>query len=342
MYKLSNRGWLKHFDFTVVDIISLEIAFLLSYLLRFRNVYLFSDSIYSAIALLLPVLHIFIVFFSEEYSGVLRRGYLKELKEVLKHNSLILALLFIIMFATKISEEYSRIVLFTMWGFGTIFVWTGRILLKKILLHFIYQEKNLSYLLVVTVKDIATQTIEKLQKTKYSSYRTSGLVIIDNDEEITKVNKVPVVAEQHNLMAYVLANPVDGVFINLPNTSNEEIEELTERLIDMGITVHISLNQISDDIPSKVVEEINGFTVLTSSIKMATPRQMFVKRTIDLVGGVLGLLATIVATIVVGPIIYKQSPGPIFFSQERVGRGGRRFHIYKFRSMYMDAEERKN
>ena len=86
MYKLSNRGWLKHFDFTVVDIISLEIAFLLSYLLRFRNVYLFSDSIYSAIALLLPVLHIFIVFFSEEYSGVLRRGYLKELKEVLKHN----------------------------------------------------------------------------------------------------------------------------------------------------------------------------------------------------------------------------------------------------------------
>lgn len=341
MYKLSNRGWLKHFDFTVVDIISLEIAFLLSYLLRFRNVSLFSDSIYSAIALLLPVLHIFIVFFSEEYSGVLRRGYLKELKEVLKHNSLILALLFIIMFATKISEEYSRIVLFTMWGFGTIFVWTGRILLKKILLHFIYQEKNLSYLLVVTVKDMATQTIEKLQKTKYSSYRTSGLVIIDNDEEITKVNKVPVVAEQHNLMAYVLANPVDGVFINLPNTSNEEIEELTERLIDMGITVHISLNQISDDIPSKVVEDINGFTVLTSSIKMATPRQMFVKRTIDLVGGVLGLLATIVATIVIGPIIYKQSPGPIFFSQERVGRGGRRFHIYKFRSMYMDAEERK-
>ena len=45
--------------------------------------------------------------------------------------------------------------------------------------------------------------------------------------------------------------------------------------------------------------------------------------------------------LVVGPMIYIASPGPIFFSQERVGKNGRKFKIYKFRSMYMDAEERK-
>ena len=93
--------------------------------------------------------------------------------------------------------------------------------------------------------------------------------------------------------------------------------------------------------PNKVVEEINGYTVLTTSIKMATTRQLFIKRVIDICGGLAGLLATIIAFIFIAPIIYKQSPGPIFFSQERVGRNGRRFRIYKFRSMYMDAEERK-
>ena len=41
------------------------------------------------------------------------------------------------------------------------------------------------------------------------------------------------------------------------------------------------------------------------------------------------------------PLIYKASPGPIFFAQERIGRNGRKFKMYKFRSMYMDAEERK-
>ena len=45
--------------------------------------------------------------------------------------------------------------------------------------------------------------------------------------------------------------------------------------------------------------------------------------------------------IFVGPAIYIASPGPIFFAQERVGRNGRKFKMYKFRSMYMDAEERK-
>ena len=109
----------------------------------------------------------------------------------------------------------------------------------------------------------------------------------------------------------------------------------------MGITVHISLDHVSSEMPNKVVQEINGYTVLTTSIKMATKRQLFIKRVIDICGGLAGLLATIIAFIFIAPIIYKQSPGPIFFSQERVGRNGRRFRIYKFRSMYMDAEERK-
>ena len=45
--------------------------------------------------------------------------------------------------------------------------------------------------------------------------------------------------------------------------------------------------------------------------------------------------------IIIGPVIYLKSPGPIFFSQVRIGLNGKKFKIYKFRSMYMDAEERK-
>ena len=55
----------------------------------------------------------------------------------------------------------------------------------------------------------------------------------------------------------------------------------------------------------------------------------------------MGCLFTLIIMIFVGPAIYIASPGPIFFSQERVGRNGRKFKMYKFRSMYMDAEERK-
>jgi lipopolysaccharide/colanic/teichoic acid biosynthesis glycosyltransferase len=61
----------------------------------------------------------------------------------------------------------------------------------------------------------------------------------------------------------------------------------------------------------------------------------------DICGGLAGCILTGIIFLFVAPAIYIKSPGPIFFSQYRVGKNGRKFKIYKFRSMYMDAEERK-
>ena len=133
---------------------------------------------------------------------------------------------------------------------------------------------------------------------------------------------------------------MDEVFINVPG-QDEELEREIKLLLEMGVTVHINLDRTSIGMPNRVVEEISGFTVLTTSIKMATSRQLFIARSMDIAGGLAGLLATSIAFVIFAPIIYFQSPGPIFFKQERVGRNGRKFQIYKFRTMYMDAEERK-
>ena len=85
----------------------------------------------------------------------------------------------------------------------------------------------------------------------------------------------------------------------------------------------------------------SGNKSVTSSENYANPSALLVKRGMDIVGGLVGCLFTLIIMIFVGPAIYIASPGPIFFSQERVGRNGRKFKMYKFRSMYIDAEERK-
>ena len=66
-----------------------------------------------------------------------------------------------------------------------------------------------------------------------------------------------------------------------------------------------------------------------------------IKRLMDIAGGLAGCLVTLIVLIIFGPVIYMNSPGSIFFAQERVGRNGRKFKMYKFRTMYPDAEERK-
>ena len=76
-------------------------------------------------------------------------------------------------------------------------------------------------------------------------------------------------------------------------------------------------------------------------MRIASPGQLIIKRLMDIFGSVLGLAFTVILSIFVAPAIYIASPGPVIFSQIRVGKNGRRFKIYKFRSMYLDAEKRK-
>ena len=69
--------------------------------------------------------------------------------------------------------------------------------------------------------------------------------------------------------------------------------------------------------------------------------EALVKRLMDIVGGLIGCVLAGIIILIVGPQIKKASPGPIIYSQERIGQNGRRFKFYKIRSMYLDAEERK-
>ncbi len=108
----------------------------------------------------------------------------------------------------------------------------------------------------------------------------------------------------------------------------------------MAIPVHIRL-PLSGVGGKNFIEKVGGYNVLTATSNYASPIQLILKRTIDICGGLVGSLIALAVIAVVGPKIKKESPGPILFKQTRIGKNGRKFQIYKIRSMYLDAEERK-
>ena len=131
------------------------------------------------------------------------------------------------------------------------------------------------------------------------------------------------------------------MFINLDETVAYP-KELLKRCSEMGLTVHLNLAKATNGIVGKQsVGKVGEYTVLTTSINVMTMKQAFIKRGVDIFAGLLGCVATCIIYIFVAPAIYIASPGPIFFKQERVGQNGRKFNMYKFRTMYLDAEERK-
>lgn len=340
MYKKGSKGWLKHFDFILLDMICLQIAFLLAYVIRHDSGSPYIVPLYRNMAIFMELLDIVVMFFYETLSNVLKRGYFREFAATVKHVLLVELFSVLYLFTMQEGQAYSRTALYLTGVIYAILTYIVRIIWKKILRSRM-SEGNRS-LLVVTTKDMAEQVVHNIRENNYERFALSGLVIIDDDLCGTKIAGVPVVANEENAAAYVCREWIDEVFV-IPATDVPYPYALMEQFTEAGVTVHLNLAKVSEAMGGKkqLVEKVGPYTVLTTSINYASTKQLFMKRAIDIAGGLFGCLLTLLITLFVGPAIYLKSPGPIFFAQERVGKNGKKFKMYKFRSMYMDAEERK-
>jgi len=340
MYKKERKSWVKHIDFTILDIICLQIAFFISYSIRLGlDTLPYESEPYKRLVIGLLMIDICVVFFAESYKGILRRNKFQELKAVIINCITIFVGLLVFMWQTKQSAVYSRQILYVFLILAIVFEFFTRILLKRGIRKRIIKSRYRSEMIIVTSEEYAEECVCNFEKMEYTEFAVKGIVIIDKQMKGQKIRGVPVVANADDFFEYTRTNVVDEVFIN--GNSRESCEALANDLLEFGITVHYNLVHVTKLMPNRVIEEFGNYFVMTSSMKIASPRQLLLKRLMDIVGSVIGLFITGIAFIIVAPWIKLQSPGPIFFSQMRVGKNGRLFKFYKFRSMYMDAEAQK-
>ena len=243
------------------------------------------------------------------------------------------------MFATQSGLVFSRIILFLTFGFHVVFGYSFRILWKTFVKRRSKTRKNKSTMLVVLDVETAEDMLCRLQEATVEGYQIIG-VVLNGECDREEINGVPVVAKLDHAADYIVREWVDAVYVDCSAT-----DSMITKLIDdcnlMAVTVHYHVPAMSRSGVKRFVEKIGGTTVLTTSINYATPVQTVMKRLFDILGGIVGSLLALLIMLIVGPIIQRQSPGPILYSQTRIGRNGKPFKIYKIRSMYMDADERK-
>ena len=342
MYKKQKTGWVKHLDFLIIDLICLEMAFLASFGIKFGDRALVSSIVkeyYVRLAIVLLLMDLCIVFLLEAYTGILRRNKVQELRAVIVHCSIVFAAVTVYLWGTKQSEIYSRQVIMVFWGLAVFFEYFARCAWKIYIRQKMIRGKRFSQLIVITEDRYATECVHEFQRDRYKEFEVAGIIIVDKDRIGEEIYGAPVVADADTCLEYVRANVVDEVFIN--GNTRESSEALANELLELGVTVHFSLVHESQLMPNKMVERCGRYMVLTSSMKIASTRQLFVKRAIDIIGSLIGLLFTGIAFIIFAPIIKIQSPGPIFYSQIRIGKNGRRFKFYKFRTMVVGADAMK-
>ncbi len=339
MYKKGSKGWFKHGDFLVLDLICLHIAFVLSYVIRHGFINPYRIEVYRSMAIFLTMADIMIIFLFETLKNVLKRGYYKEFAAIVQQTLILELLATLYLFSVQDGFIYSRITLYAMGLIYLLVTYFVRLGWKRLLRKRLKDERT--SLIIITTESMAESVVHEIVDYSFERYKLAGIVVIDKNMEGQSVHKIPVVATVRTAADFVCREWVDEALVVMP-PRDPLPEQLINQLSETGITVHINVGQLPEfEGKRQFVEKIGRYTVLSTSINYATDKQLLGKRILDIIGGLVGCLITIVLFIFIAPAIKKESPGSVFFTQTRIGKNGRKFKMYKFRSMYMNAEEMK-
>lgn len=337
MYK-RKQGWAKHLDFFIIDEISLQLAFIASVVIRHSR-WAYAIPLYRSMGMIFVLVDALVLVMRDSMHNVLSRGYYLEFTETIKHSFFVFSIAAIYMFATQTGDAYSRIILFLTLVLHVLFGYGTRLLWKKLIRRLGKGSENKSSMLVIASPESAEDILKRLSASEQADYRFAGVVLTSGSDR-KQVAGYPVVADMSSVADYIAKEWVDSVYFDVP-MSDARVVELMDACSLMAVPTHYHVPEMSRNGVKRFSEKIGGTTVLTTSINYATPLQVFLKRSFDVAAGILGSIAAIILIAVVGPFIKRESPGPVLFRQERIGKNGKRFTMYKLRSMHLDAEERK-
>lgn len=241
-------------------------------------------------------------------------------------------------------DHYSRLLFISFVLFSFVFLLMWKVLVKKKSQVFSRSDNKLRNILIVGVNDKAFNFSRMIEENEEWGYRIQGFLDVPGQAKKDRGLEGRVIGNLMNILEVCKSHPVDEVIFCLPQKNSCNVDDCFRALEGLGITVRMVLDFYDYD-SRRAKRELDFFAdnlpVLTFHTKTLDAQQLFAKRLLDVVGAFFGLAVTAV----IFPFVYfgikVESPGLVFFSQERAGENGRTFKCWKFRSMYMDAEERK-
>lgn len=327
----------------LVDLISVIVSYVLSLFIRFRVIHYeeYPVQFHMMVGTYIVVLCLLYSLFLDANRNFFYRGYYQEFYYTVRYTCILVVGLVVILYLTQQSYAFSRLIYGIFAVLNTLITYCVHMLLKKVMWKYYRRSASSNKMLVVArdinVKEVVGNLIQGIEW----YYEITAAAVYDENRKNDRIQGVPVVAAKEDLFDVVVQMTVDEVFICLPGIPVIEIRDMVQRFEEMGLVCHYNVDLFSRANPNTYVQQMAGYSVISFALKNMDSRRLLIKRVIDIVGALVGLVLTAIITPFVAAAIKIDSPGPVFFSQTRIGKNGRRFKIWKFRSMYIDAEERK-
>jgi exopolysaccharide biosynthesis polyprenyl glycosylphosphotransferase len=201
---------------------------------------------------------------------------------------------------------------------------------------------NFRKLLIVGTGDDAGHFLKLIEEHRDWGLRVAGFVGVGDLPSAPAISGYPVMGQIGDLVDICKRHPVDEIIFCLPRESFFAAEQYVLALEELGITSRMVLNLCEEARSRREISFFHGeIPILTFYPKSFDAGQLFLKRILDVAGATVGLAILAVLLPFAALAIKLDSPGPVFFGQERIGLNGRIFRCWKLRSMYADAEARK-
>lgn len=318
----------------LADVISLLGAYYISYLLTSQYIPVNSINEYLWIVIIYIPIWIFLMSVNGMYDTTTFTYYDRIFKSILF--STVFSSLLVAALKTSIKDTRYNGLLFSIFFLISLIV----MLVERYALLYIIKNPNNKHtkqVMFVGVPSMYGKFSNFIEKTGIKVH-VSSCISIGEDPDTNK-NKLKVDAKifQESLKQHV----IDEIYFAIPIKYINEIKDYVLVCEEMGITSRVLL-ELSDMTLSRVhVASLGTFPMLTVHSVSLNNLQIYLKRTLDILGASVGLILSSLIWIVAAVAIKLDSPGPVFYYQNRVGMNGRIFKLYKFRSMHINAEERK-
>lgn len=195
-------------------------------------------------------------------------------------------------------------------------------------------------ILIVGSRSRARELVTALQGELFGGVEIVGFV----DPDITRVGvqvfDIPVIGTVENIHDCLKNNVIDEVIIAIPRSLLHDAEPIAHACEEEGIRLRFMADVFNIQVANISLSKVKGIPLLTLEPIAQDRQQLMAKRLFDFTCTVLALPLFLPLFLLVAIAIKLDSPGPVFFVQQRVGLRKHLFSMFKFRSMYVDAEER--
>lgn len=264
----------------------------------------------------------------------------KKALQLLKAWSSAFAVLVVLAFLTKSSELYSRTIAISVYFLGYPI---------QILLHFAlsyFQRRSAandatSRALIIGTGALANHIFERINQNPWMPEEVLGVVTVGNAGEIdsSEAVKPPILGTLKDVKQLIASQHINTIYIAVPLDSSPIIQHIYFDLLDTNVNIHWAPNIYALNLINHSVKELAGIPILTLSETPLIGSHLLLKSLEDRILAFFILILACPVMLITALAIKRESPGPVFFRQERTGWDGQTFRIWKFRSMRLHDEE---